>query len=99
PATALGGTLPVLVRALGRSTSPGRALGSLYACNTLGAIAGALLPDFVLIPWHGLTFTACVAAASNLTVALALRRWVRAEAAAPAPLGSPAADSGATAGP
>ena len=50
PATLMGGTLPVLARALSEHGHSGRALGLLYACNTLGAIAGALAPDFVLIP-------------------------------------------------
>jgi spermidine synthase len=79
PTTAMGGTLPVLTRALAGRQQPGRALGVLYACNTLGAIAGALVPDFLSIPQRGLTFTACVAAAANLTVALVVGRFVRTE--------------------
>jgi spermidine synthase len=80
PTTAMGGTLPVLTRALSQRALPGHALGLLYASNTCGAIVGALLPDFVLIPRHGLTFTACVAAAANLSVALAVQIFVRTEA-------------------
>jgi len=76
PCTAMGGTLPVLTRALSQRARPGRALGLLYASNTLGAIAGALLPDFCLIPRYGLTITAGVAAAGNLTVALGVQRFV-----------------------
>jgi spermidine synthase len=79
PTVAMGGTVPVLASALSRRVQPGRALGMLYACNTLGAIAGALLPDFVLIPRFGMTFTACAAAAANLSIALCAGRLVTGE--------------------
>ena len=79
PTIAMGGTVPVLASALSRHEQPGRALGLLYACNTLGAIAGALLPDFVCIPRYGMTFTACLAAAGNLLSALAALPLVRVE--------------------
>jgi len=85
PTIAMGGTVPVLASALSRRTQPGRALGLLYACNTLGAIAGALLPDFVSIPHFGMTFTACAAAATNLLIALAAQPLVRAERLQAAP--------------
>ncbi len=73
PCTLIGGTLPVLVRALVQSGQAGRTLGALYAVNTFGAIAGALVPDFVLISRFGLTATACCAAAGNALVALGAR--------------------------
>jgi spermidine synthase len=73
PATLMGGTLPVLSRALLRRGHSGSGLGLLYACNTLGAIAGALAPDFLLIPRHGLTLTAFAVAGGNLCVALGVR--------------------------
>ena len=73
PATLMGGTLPVLSRALSRPGHSGSALGLLYACNTLGAIGGALLPDFVLIPHAGLTFTAFAAAGCNVCVVVGVR--------------------------
>jgi spermidine synthase len=72
PTTAMGGTVPVLASALAREGQASRALALLYASNTLGAIAGALLPDFVLIPRYGMTLTACLAAAANLTIAIAI---------------------------
>lgn len=68
PATLMGGTLPVLSRALAQRGHSGSTLGLLYACNTLGAIGGALLPDFVLIPHYGLTLTAFAAAGCNVCV-------------------------------
>jgi hypothetical protein len=54
PATAMGATLPVLARSLGaRDPNFGRLLGRLYGWNTLGAVAGALAGEGVLIRWLG----------------------------------------------
>jgi len=75
PTTAMGGTVPVLASALARDGDAGRALALLYASNTLGAIAGALGPDFLLIPRFGMTLTACVAGAANLAIVLAVQRF------------------------
>ena len=83
PPMLMGGTLPVLLRACG-AAQVGRAGGILYAANTAGAIAGALLPAFVLIPAYGVGRTACAAAALNL--AAAAGAWaLQRRAAAPAP--------------
>lgn len=74
PATLMGGTLPVLSRALVRRGESGSTVGALYGCNTFGAVAGALLPDFWLIPTHGFSAVVVAAATGNLLVAaLALR--------------------------
>jgi len=70
PALLMGGTLPVLLRSLAPSDgSIGAAGGRLYAANTAGAIAGALLAPFVLIPALGLQGSAWFAAGINLTLA------------------------------
>lgn len=54
PALLMGGTLPVLVRAVtAQGATAGRAGGQLYAANTAGAIVGTLLAAFVLIPLLG----------------------------------------------
>lgn len=83
PPLLMGGTLPVLLRACG-AAQVGRAGGILYAANTAGAIAGALLPAFVLIPAYGVGRTACAAAALNL--AAAAGAWaLQRRAPAPAP--------------
>lgn len=59
PATLMGGTLPVLLRALASETGPISSIGGrLYAANTAGAIIGALATPFVLIPWVGV-FGSC----------------------------------------
>jgi predicted membrane-bound spermidine synthase len=55
PATAMGATLPLLVGALSRSREDfGPALGSLYGWNTLGAVAGALGGEWILIERLGI---------------------------------------------
>ncbi|MGF6176403.1 fused MFS/spermidine synthase [Ensifer sp. 4252] len=72
----MGGTLPVLLRAL--ETSPGGVGakgGRLYAANTLGAIVGCLAVSFVIIPALGVQATGLAAAALGLSAAaIALSR-------------------------
>jgi spermidine synthase len=78
PAFLMGGTLPVLVRALTpASHQVARAGGSLYAANTAGAIVGTLLTAFVLLPQLGVKGSAFVAAALNLLAALGAWLWYR----------------------
>ncbi|MCO4770445.1 MAG: fused MFS/spermidine synthase [Deltaproteobacteria bacterium] len=85
PTTLMGGTLPVLSRALARSGTTGRVIGSLYAINTGGAVVGVLLPDFALVPSVGLTATAGLAALGNLFVALMVSRVAPDVPPSPAP--------------
>ena len=68
PASAMGATLPVLVAAL-RSESFGRALGTLYGWNTLGAVVGAIGAETVVIGAVGVQGAAWVAAGLNVTAA------------------------------
>ena len=72
PATAMGMTLPLLVKALSAS-SPifGTVLGRLYGWNTLGAVAGAVLAEAICLGWFGVKGTGLVAAGINLVCALA----------------------------
>src|SRR5262245_15416655 len=73
PAFAMGGTLPALVRAVASTSSDIPAAGGwLYAANTTGAIAGALLPPFLLIPALGVRGSATAAAALNLAASAVL---------------------------
>jgi spermidine synthase len=70
PAIAMGATLPVLVRALsGDSTGFGQLLGRLYGWNTLGALAGAVLSEAVLIERFGIRGTGVIAALMNVAAA------------------------------
>ena len=71
PATALGATLPLLAKPLERLTgSYGFALGRLYGINTLGAVAGTLVAELILIPALGLRGSGFAAAACNLCAAI-----------------------------
>jgi len=70
PATLMGGTMPALIRTLSPGSGQlGRTGGQLYAANTAGAIAGALLVPFLLVPAFGVTGSALAAAALNLAAA------------------------------
>jgi predicted membrane-bound spermidine synthase len=70
PTTAMGATLPVMVKALNRWRPDfGTVLGQLYGWNTLGAMTGALAAEAVLIGAFGLAGSAVVAAVLNFTAA------------------------------
>ncbi len=72
PSTAMGATLPLLVKALlARDSSFGSVLGRLYGWNTLGAVAGALATEAVLLGALGVAGSALFAAGLNVAVALA----------------------------
>ena len=72
PSTLMGATLPILVKHLARSRdSIGLTVGGLYALNTAGAAAGALVAGFVLIPAWGVHLVTWLAAATNLAIGVA----------------------------
>lgn len=71
PCILMGATLPVLSRTLAGPENTSRWVGWLYGANTLGAVAGAFLSDFALIPSMGVTATALAAVAANGLAALA----------------------------
>ena len=87
PTVLMGATLPVLSHAsLARSASATR-LATLYAVNTAGALAGALLTGYVFIGALGIQRTFIVAAAVNLLVAAGAWRLSRTpEPVEPAPI-------------
>jgi hypothetical protein len=70
PTTAMGLTLPLLVRVL---ESPrleyGASLGRLYGWNTLGAVAGVIGAEMLAIEAFGIRGTALAAATANLAAA------------------------------
>jgi spermidine synthase len=76
----MGGSLPVLARALDAgSRGLGVLGGGLYALNTLGAAAGAMAVPALLLPWVGATGSLWIAAMTSLLVgalAIALDRAV-----------------------
>ncbi|MCC6640751.1 MAG: fused MFS/spermidine synthase [Deltaproteobacteria bacterium] len=71
PTMAMGATLPVVARGLvAEDGALGRWSAILYAANTFGAVLGAYLSGFWLLPQLGLTRSVCAAAAVNVAVAL-----------------------------
>lgn len=67
----IGATFPFAVRVLARSASEAApAAARVFAWNTLGAIAGAILAAFVIIPGLGFDGTAKLAVSLNLLLAL-----------------------------
>lgn len=78
PTFLMGGTLPAAARAVERSADAGRrAVGLLYAVNTLGAVLGTLSATFVTLEVLGIRKTIWEAAALNLVVALVARSMAR----------------------
>lgn len=70
PAAAMGATFPIASRWMVRSaSSAAQDAGGLYAANTLGAAAGAVLAGFILIPWLGLSGSTWVGVALNIAAA------------------------------
>ena len=70
PSAAMGATLPLLVRALAaRDHSFGRALGLLYAANTLGAVLGVSATEGALLALRGVHGSALIAAMLSLLAA------------------------------
>ena len=69
PTGLMGATLPLLARhAVRRDEEVGSRVGTLYAVNTLGAVAGTAATAFVLLPALGLRTTVYVGAATNALV-------------------------------
>jgi predicted membrane-bound spermidine synthase len=83
----MGVTLPLLARyAVRREEDIGRRIGTLYAVNTAGAVAGTLCAAFVFLPAIGLRSTVYAGAATNalvFAIAVLLARGVAATSTAP----------------
>ncbi len=85
PTTAMGATLPLLVKALSRGNPNfGSVLGHLYGWNTLGAVFGVLAAELVLIRYLGLRGAGLCAAFLNLSAMFVALRVARSGAAAAA---------------
>lgn len=70
----MGGTLPAAARAVEREDDLSRGeVATLYAANTAGAVAGALLGTFVLFELFGMRLSLWVAVLLNLLVAMLAR--------------------------
>jgi len=90
PTTLMGGTLPVLTRALmGEDRGLLKpSLGRLYGLNTLGAMAGTALAGFFLIEFVGVRASLWATAALNLAIGFAAIRFGRRQEAVQAPQSS-----------
>jgi predicted membrane-bound spermidine synthase len=78
PSTAMGMTLPALAQALGGEHGSFRSvLGRLYGLNTLGAVAGVLGAEILLLPQAGVFGTGACAAVLNGAAALGAWRLSR----------------------
>lgn len=72
PTLSMGASLPILVKIFVRSQQGmGQQIGRLYGINTLGAVTGAFLAGFVLIPQLGVTASNHVTALVNGLIFLA----------------------------
>ncbi|MCL4524666.1 MAG: fused MFS/spermidine synthase, partial [Acidobacteria bacterium] len=80
PTFLMGGTLPILVSGLTRSSAElGGRVSRLYWINTLGAVAGTFAAGFLFLPALGLRLTVTLAVALNVVaggIALLLSRGV-----------------------
>jgi spermidine synthase len=76
PTTLMGATLPILARHFVQHPwelrRAGLRIGTLYAVNLFGAVAGSFLAGFVFLPQLGLRWTNVTAATFNLTLAAAI---------------------------
>ena len=82
PTILMGVTLPILAQFFEqRKAALGFSVGRLYAANTLGAGAGALLAGYLLLPLLGVRNTTLVAVAANLLVAALGMRFQQSGAA------------------
>jgi len=93
PATLMGGTLPSLARyAVQFRPSVRGAVAWLYAVNSAGAVVGAVVASFVLLPMAGIAPSLWLVAAMNAALGLLALYW----AASPVPSLSPEASAPVT---
>ncbi len=72
PTLAMGALFPLVTEVLHRgAAAPGQAVGSTYAANTWGTIAGSFVAGFVLVPAIGMRATIALAAALSAAVGVA----------------------------
>ncbi len=94
PTTLMGASLPVLARAVANDPERiGGNVGTLYAVNTFGAVAGTFIAGFVAIPQLGVRNSLWLTAAVNLLlgcVALIIGRTRAGHVTGPGPAAGPA---------
>lgn len=70
PTILMGGTIPALIKYGSRLKSFGQTTAKFYGLNTLGAVLGACLAGFWLLPKIGIRSSISLAASINLAVGL-----------------------------
>ncbi len=74
PTVLMGGTMPAAARAASARTDTGRtAVATLYGVNTCGAVAGAVLANFVLLEVLGNLLTLLITCLINVLVGIVAR--------------------------
>ena len=68
----LGALFPLIVNQASRRLNGASATASIYLCNTVGSVTGALLTGYVLLPVLGIQGSLWTAAAAVLSAALVL---------------------------
>ncbi|ANM28905.1 hypothetical protein ABI59_03725 [Acidobacteria bacterium Mor1] len=71
PTVLMGMTLPVLSSVFAKSEQIGKDVGKLFAVNSFGALCGSFSAGFLIIPSLGVYYSAIVAAAIYLFIAIA----------------------------
>jgi len=70
PACFMGATLPIVAQWLQGEKHPAASLGTLYATNILGGVAGCLLTGFVILRYWDVLIGTYIAMTLNITAAL-----------------------------
>ena len=71
PTSFMGAAFPVALKAYAKDFDKiAEDTGSLYSINTIGAVVGAILCGFLLIPYLGLDKTELIASLINMTIAI-----------------------------
>jgi len=71
PTVLFGATLPMIGHIYARTRQTvGRSIGTVYAANTTGCIAGSIAASFVLIPTLGVQYTLKLAIAVNILISI-----------------------------
>ena len=80
PTTLMGLSFPLLLQRVARDENVGEWVGRLTAINTLGAVLGALLTGYVVLPWLGSQRALLAIAVSFALSGLLVRSWASARA-------------------
>ncbi|MFM8471170.1 MAG: fused MFS/spermidine synthase [Limisphaerales bacterium] len=90
PTILMGGTLPLIAAWLNRrGPDAGRLSARFYSVNSLGAVAGAWLAGFVLVPAMGMTASVQLTAIGNVAIGLTALGLARKSESAPHSPSSP----------